>query len=164
MLVHRAGEPGARAGRLELLAADGAAAVYRGDLGRSIVEHLRETGGRITLKDLAGYRVVRRRPVTAAYRDHVLLSNPPPSSGGVLIGYGLRLLDRLRSDAGAGSAEAIAELVEVMREQTRARQGSFSRDLYRGRLPPRLYSNESLRPALARMRRRLPAPQETAAR
>jgi gamma-glutamyltranspeptidase/glutathione hydrolase len=152
------------AGTLATLAAEGAAAIYRGELGRAIVEHLRETGGRITLRDLAGYRVVRRRPVEAAYRGHVLLSNPPPSSGGVLIGYGLRLLDRLARDAAPGSAEAIAQLVEVMREQTRARQGSFSRDLYRGGLARRLCSPESLRAALARMRRRLPAPHETAAR
>ena len=51
--------------------------------------------GRITERIWRRYRVVRRRPVRAAYRGHEFVSNPPPSSGGVLIAYALRLLDRL---------------------------------------------------------------------
>ena len=36
--------------------------------------------------------MIWRTPVRAAYRQHVFESNPPPSSGGVLIAYGLRLV------------------------------------------------------------------------
>src|SRR5581483_9558119 len=121
-----------------------------------------ETGGAITADDLASYRVVRRRPVRAALRGHEFVSNPPPSSGGVLIGYGLRLLDRTGSTAEAGSAEAIALLVEVMREQGRAREGSFTGELYRGGLARRLLSEANLRAALARMRAGPAAPVELA--
>src|SRR5438045_2562457 len=83
---------------------------------------------------LAAYRVISRRPVRTAFRGHEFVSNPPPSSGGLLIGYGLLLLDRLGSDGEPGSAEAISALVEAMREQTRARQGRFATDLHRGGL------------------------------
>jgi gamma-glutamyltranspeptidase/glutathione hydrolase len=100
------------------------------------------------------YRVVRRRPIHVAYRGHEFVSNPPPSSGGVLIGYGLSLLDRLGADGRPGSAEAIEALVEVMREQSRARMGSFVGDLYRGGLARKLLAEENIRAALDRIERR----------
>jgi gamma-glutamyltranspeptidase/glutathione hydrolase len=46
-------------------------------------------------------------------------------------------------------------LAEVMREQTRVREGSFATELYRGGLAGRLYAEENVRAALARIRRRL---------
>jgi gamma-glutamyltranspeptidase/glutathione hydrolase len=149
---------------LEQLAAEGAGAIYGGDLGRKIVRHLRDQGGVVTAADLAAYRVVRRRPVRARFRGDDFVSNPPPSSGGVLIGYGLRLLDALGPGAPAGSADAIARLAEVMREQARTRAGSFTRELYRGGLARRLYSTANLRAALGRIRAGDAAVRETADR
>jgi gamma-glutamyltranspeptidase/glutathione hydrolase len=139
-------------GTLEELARVGAAAIYGGSIGRRIVGHLREQGGAITAADLAAYRVVRRRPVRVRFRGDEFVSNPPPSSGGVLIGYGLRLLDALGPSAPAGSADAIAAMAAVMREQGRARGRGFARDLYRGGLATRLYSAENVHAALARIR------------
>jgi gamma-glutamyltranspeptidase/glutathione hydrolase len=125
---------------LEQLADEGAAAFYGGDLGRRLCEHVLAEGGGITERDLARYRVISRRPLRVPFDEHEFVSNPPPSSGGVLIGYGLLLLSRLGPRGPAGSAEAIARLAEVMREQTRARGGSFASDLYRGGLPNRLFA------------------------
>ena len=142
------------AASLEVLAAEGAKALYHGELGRALVRHVREGGGEITRADLESYRVVNRRPVRVPFRGREFVSNPPPSSGGVLIGYGLRLLDGLGPTGEAGSAEAIAALVEVMREQTRARGGGFTSDLYRGGLVRRLHSDENVRGALERIRAR----------
>ena len=51
---------------LELLAERGADDLYRGELGRRVVEHVREHGGRLTAEDLASYRVLRRRPIRVA--------------------------------------------------------------------------------------------------
>jgi gamma-glutamyltranspeptidase/glutathione hydrolase len=148
---------------LELIAAEGAAAFYRGDLAAAIVAHVRDAGGTLTRNDLDAYRVIRRRPVLARYRGHDVLSNPPPSSGGVLIAYGLGLLDRL-GEHEAGSAEAIARLVEIAREQARARNApEFGRDLVRGGLARRLLADAAVRAAVARIRRRLAAPAEAAA-
>jgi len=124
--------------------------LYEGQLGRAIVRHLRETGGLVTRDDLRGYRVIWRRPVRAPYRGCVFESNPPPSSGGVLIGYGLKLLDRL-PDGPAGSPQAIAALVEVMREQGRARRGRFTTKLHRGGLARELLGAESIARAMQRI-------------
>jgi gamma-glutamyltranspeptidase/glutathione hydrolase len=102
---------------LEVLRDRGAQDLYRGELARALVAHVQASGGRITERDLAEYRVIRRRPVQTEFRGDEFLSNPPPSAGGTLIAYGLGLLD----DGGApGSAEAIDALARVMRVQADA--------------------------------------------
>ncbi|HKP17083.1 MAG TPA: gamma-glutamyltransferase [Gaiellaceae bacterium] len=136
---------------LERIARRGAGDLYRGELARAVVAHLRETGGGVSAADLRAYRVVRRRPLAVRFRGHEVLSNPPPSSGGVLIAYALRLLERLPS-AAHGSATAMAQLAEAMREQSRARGGAFASGLYRGGLSGRLLGDQSVRRALARVR------------
>src|SRR5581483_10681169 len=106
-----------------------------------------DDGGAITQRDLDAYRAVWRRPVGVPFRGHEFISNPPPSSGGVLIAYGLALLERL-DGAPAGSAAATAALVEVMREQTRARDTAFARGLHRGGIARTLLADATLRAAL----------------
>jgi gamma-glutamyltranspeptidase/glutathione hydrolase len=139
------------ASTLERLARDGARALYRGEIARGVVATVREGGGELTLEDLASYRVVWRRPVRARFHSYDFVSNPPPSSGGILIAYGLSLLERLGGAEG-GSAEAIATVVEVMREQTRARDAAFARDLHRGGLARRLLAPDAIDAALERLR------------
>jgi gamma-glutamyltranspeptidase/glutathione hydrolase len=136
---------------LERIAALGSRDLYQGELGRAVVAHLRETGGVVSAADLQAYRVIRRRALSVRFRGREVLSNPPPSSGGVLIAYGLALLDRLPEER-VGSAAAIARLAEVMREQTRVRQGSFGRGLYRGGLASSLLRGESVKRAVERVR------------
>ena len=136
---------------LEQLAAEGAAAFYRGDIARRISRCVREQGGRVTEEDLAAYRVVRRTPVRAHYRGREFVSNAPPSSGGVLIAFALRVLERLGPVGSPGSAETIAKLTEVMREATRARRGRFASDLYRGGLARGLLSDARVDEAVERV-------------
>jgi gamma-glutamyltranspeptidase/glutathione hydrolase len=110
------------AGTLEVLAERGADELYRGELGRQIAGYLREQGSAATERDFADYRVVQRRPVREPFLGHELESNPPPSAGGLLLSLGVRLLDRAGGVAGPpGSAEAMAQLVELMRAQEQER-------------------------------------------
>jgi gamma-glutamyltranspeptidase/glutathione hydrolase len=99
---------------------------------------------------------MRRRPVRVPFLGLEFESNPPPSTGGVLIGLGLRLLDRAGVGGPPGSAEAMATLVEIMREQETARGGPFARELYRGGLARRLYDKDALAAAVERVRGGLP--------
>jgi gamma-glutamyltranspeptidase/glutathione hydrolase len=107
---------------LELLAENGAQELYTGDLGARIVEHIRAGGGCFTQRDLSEYRVIRRRPVRACFCGEEFYSNPPPSRGGVLIAYGLPLLEEFGVGE-PGTAEAIDALARVMREQLQAPSG-----------------------------------------
>jgi gamma-glutamyltranspeptidase / glutathione hydrolase len=135
---------------LERIGAGGAAALYRGDLAAEIAETVQAGGGGVTRDDLAAYRVAWRKPVRIGYRGHEVISNPPPSSGGILIAYGLALLERTGRGA-PGSADAISSLVEVMREQTRARGEGFAAGLHRGGLARRLLAADELARAAARI-------------
>ena len=107
---------------LELLAEKGAADLYHGGLAAQIVEHVRASGGCFTERDLAEYRVIRRRPVRASFCGEEFFSNPPPSRGGVLIAYGLPLLEEFGVGE-PGKAAAIDALARVMREQADAPAG-----------------------------------------
>jgi gamma-glutamyltranspeptidase / glutathione hydrolase len=107
---------------LETLADKGARELYTGELGAAVVEHVRAHGGCFTQRDLAEYRVIRRRPVRASFCGEEFLSNPPPSRGGVLIAFGLPLLEEFGVGR-PGSAEAIDALARVMREQADAPAG-----------------------------------------
>lgn len=136
---------------LELLASEGARAFYEGPLAHRVSDHLREQGGTVTREDLAGYRPIWRRPIAVDFLQHRVVSNPPPSSGGVLIAYGLRLLDTTGLGGPAGGADAISRLVEVMAEQNEARGSGFSRELFRGGLAERLCEDERVNAAAGRL-------------
>jgi len=117
---------------LERIGAGGAGALYRSELAHRLVAHVQAGGGSITLEDLAAYRVIRRRPVAVEYRGHEFRSNPPPSSGGLLVAYGLKAL---------GDAEPSPEaLVAAMEAQDAVRGGAFVRGLQRGGVAQRLLS------------------------
>lgn len=148
---------------LEWLGAEGAEIFYRGELARRLTTAVRDRGGRVTESDLSGYRVIQRRPVRAAYRDTEFVSNPPPSSGGLLIAFALRLLDRLGPMPSQGSAEALAVLAEAMREAARIRGGGVIGDLYRGGAARRILSEERIEGAAraASGRLRLPVREPT---
>ena len=140
------------AGTLLWLAAEGPDAVYRGELGRRLSAAVRERGGTLTDPDLASYRVIRRRPVRAAYRGTEFVSNPPPSSGGLLIAFALRVLDRLGPPTPAGSPDGVAALVETMREAGKLRGPGFVGELYRGGAAQRLLADDRVDTAAAAVR------------
>jgi gamma-glutamyltranspeptidase/glutathione hydrolase len=109
---------------LDRLAEEGASVLYSGDLAERMVEHVQAGGGTLSLDDLAEYEVIEREPVSVEYRGHEFRSNPPPSSGGVLIALGLQALgDR------DPTPSAIADAMEV---QEAARDAAFARALYSG--------------------------------
>ncbi len=120
------------AATLERLGEEGASVLMRGELAHAIVDHVRAGGGSMTLEDLESYRLIRRRPISVSYRGHEFRSNPPPSSGGVLIALGLRALGDSKP-----AASAIAAAMEV---QEAARDAAFARALYRGGIAQRLLS------------------------
>ena len=74
---------------LENLAREGEQAFYHGHLGERLARFCQQEGGHLDQADLANYQVIRRDPLDLRYRHARLLSNPPPSLGGLLIGLSL---------------------------------------------------------------------------
>jgi gamma-glutamyltranspeptidase/glutathione hydrolase len=95
---------------LERLGAEGAAPFYTGDIAAAIVDWLAQRGGLLTATDLQSYDVVDREPVRVSYRGRDVLTNPPPSAGGILIAHALAALD---AQPGPPAVEAIVEAMET---------------------------------------------------
>ena len=66
---------------LERIAAD-PDSFYTGQIARQIIAQMDESGGLITLSDLANYTAKWRTPLESQWRGYTLLTAPPPSSGG----------------------------------------------------------------------------------
>jgi gamma-glutamyltranspeptidase/glutathione hydrolase len=133
------------AATIDRLAEAGAADLYTGELARAVVDHQRETGGRVTAADLAAYRPAWRRPLDVPLRIGRFLSNPPPSSGGILIAYTLAVLDEVVHDMRPDDARWLRALAEAMRATTRMRGGRFAGLLHRGGLAAHVLSDEAVR-------------------
>jgi gamma-glutamyltranspeptidase/glutathione hydrolase len=94
---------------LERLGREGADPFYTGDIAAAIVEWVGARGGTLTAEDLRAYEVVEREPVRVAYRGRQVLTNPPPSAGGILIAHALGILD---SEPGPPAIERIVSVME----------------------------------------------------
>jgi gamma-glutamyltranspeptidase / glutathione hydrolase len=104
----------ALADALERFGAEGPAAFYTGDVADAVAEWVCERGGTLTAADLAAYEAIPREPVRVAYRGREVLTNPPPSAGGTLLGYALALLER---GGGAPSAVDLARAMELAQKE-----------------------------------------------
>jgi gamma-glutamyltranspeptidase/glutathione hydrolase len=102
---------------LERFGDEGAEPYYRGDVARRVCEWVRERGGTLGLDDMEAYEPIEREPVRAAFRGTEVLTNPPPSSGGILIAYSLGLLERLGERSGVQQIVAVTEAANAHREE-----------------------------------------------
>ena len=109
---------------LERLGSEGAEPYYRGDVAARVAEWVVERGGTLGTGDLAAYEPIARVPVSARFQGREVLTNPPPSSGGILIAFALELLERADGPVGA------ERLVEVMDAAQRQRTREFADGLY----------------------------------
>jgi len=116
------------AGTLEAIACQGRNALYGGELGERIVQHVTAEGGLLCLADLAAHRSEWVEPLSTEYRGVQVLEMPPNSQGVTL----LWMLDALRShDVGAWDpVERVHHLVECKKrafEERDARVGDPAR-------------------------------------
>lgn len=70
---------------IDRFAQEGPEPFYRGEIAAAVADFVCANGGTITRDDLAAYQVIDRAPGETDYRGHRVITNPPPSSGGLLI-------------------------------------------------------------------------------
>ncbi|WP_342452891.1 gamma-glutamyltransferase [Pararoseomonas indoligenes] len=101
---------------LRLVAKAGPDALYDGQLGDALVQHMEATGGLISAEDLRRVAPIEREPIRATYRGHEVIGPPPPSSSGVHIAQMLNVLEGfdLRS-LGFGTPDGVHLLAEVLK-------------------------------------------------
>lgn len=83
---------------LRILAEQGPAAFYTGEIAADILERATRkvkgvTPSLLSSTDLADYTALRTEPLSARYRDRLLYTVPPSSSGGVVVLETLGILD-----------------------------------------------------------------------
>ncbi len=110
---------------LEIIAIEGADLFYRGEMAQAMTADSALGGGNLTMDDLAHYSVERRKPLAIDMGRAKVFTNPPPSSGGLLIAFALELL----KGAGLGgetfgSARHLDVLAHVMAQTNKARVDS----------------------------------------
>jgi gamma-glutamyltranspeptidase / glutathione hydrolase len=113
---------------LRLIGAQGAKVFYTGEIAQAIVAAQQRTRtptpaegvGRMTLQDLANYKVVLREPVKTNYRGWTVAAMSPPSSGGLTVGQMLGLVERFpMGDAAQGYGFGGPNTLHVMTEAMR---------------------------------------------
>ncbi len=106
---------------LEALAHEGDRLFYEGEIAQLLTRQC-ASGGHLQREDLRAYEVIKRRPLSIDYKGVRFLTNPPPSSGGLLLGFALKLLDSLNiGKQRYASFEHLAMLAEVMELTNKAR-------------------------------------------
>lgn len=135
------------ANTLEYLAQKGVKEFYQGDIADQLVKDCQNCGGHLTLEDLSNYRVIERQPLSINYRHNILLTNPPPSSGGTLIAGALKLLSQLDlAKFGFGTAEHLAILAQVMELTNQARKDGYDDHLYQDNIAEIFLADQHLMP------------------
>jgi gamma-glutamyltranspeptidase / glutathione hydrolase len=101
---------------LAAIAEHGPDAFYAGAIPQAVEQAARDNGGIITAADFAAYRVIEAPPLRCPYRGYVILSAPPPSSGGVTLCETLHILEGydLRG-MGFRGADSVHLMTEALR-------------------------------------------------
>jgi gamma-glutamyltranspeptidase/glutathione hydrolase len=116
-------------------------AFYRGTIARRIVRDMRtprpetKDAGLLTVRDLAAYRAIWRRPIAGTYRGRTVIGMPPPTSGGVAIQEMLNILEGFDLRA-AGQSSAVADhLIAEAQKIAFADRGGYLADPAFVRMP-----------------------------
>jgi gamma-glutamyltranspeptidase/glutathione hydrolase len=95
---------------------NGAKGFYEGETATLIVDEMKRGGGLITLEDLKNYQAKLRTPIVFNYRGHGVISFAPPSSGGILIGQMLKMIEPFNvQKMGYQSIESVQLMIEAER-------------------------------------------------
>ncbi|UAK23450.1 gamma-glutamyltransferase family protein [Sphingomonas nostoxanthinifaciens] len=103
------------AAAMKHIQAEGPAYIYSGEWAHHFVDAVRATGGGITLDDLAQYKSRWEEPVRSTFNGYEIISAPPPSTAGTLIGLTLNVLENYDLRAHPYYADSAASLEMVRR-------------------------------------------------
>ncbi len=98
---------------LDVLAREGPGLFYRGEIA-ALIEQVLGDGGLVDRADLEAYEVLDRHPLAFGCHGARVLTNPPPASGGALVGVALRHLERGDPPPDPGSPEGLARMAEAL--------------------------------------------------
>ena len=99
---------------LEMIKSFGKDVFYNGEITSIMVDYINRKGGIITIEDFKLYKPIWRDPLIFNYKDLKVISMAPPSSGGIVLGQILKMIESLDfSKIKHNSTEYIQLLVEA---------------------------------------------------
>ena len=137
---------------LDRLSREGLLSFYDGFVAEAIMEGF-GAKGLFTEGDLLEYRVRRREPLEVDYRGRRIFTNSPPSSGGSLIAFALKLLEPydLRR-VGHNSADYLVLLGKVMHITNEFRRAEFDHVVHDDGVIDKLLSETGIDPYRERLK------------
>jgi gamma-glutamyltranspeptidase/glutathione hydrolase len=128
----------------EYLSKEGLDKFYEGAIAEKILEGFGETGV-ITKKDLEEFSVGVREPLQVSYRGRTVYTNSPPSSGGCLVAFALKLLEsRNLSGLGLNTTAYLRLILEAMRVTDEARREDFDHRVYEQAMAEEFLSEQNI--------------------
>jgi gamma-glutamyltranspeptidase/glutathione hydrolase len=104
------------AATLTKISEQGPDAFYKGAVADVVVQASSANGGILSKKDFESYSVAEDKPVRCDYRGYIVISAPPPSSGGTAICQILNIVEGYPlAEMGWNSSKAVHVMVEAMR-------------------------------------------------
>jgi gamma-glutamyltranspeptidase/glutathione hydrolase len=101
---------------LELIQKKGKSGFYEGINADRLINKVKQTGGIITKEDLLKYSPVWRKPVQFKYKELLITSMSPPSSGGICLGQLFKMIEPYEiGQYEHNSLESIQLMVEAER-------------------------------------------------
>ncbi|OEY73264.1 gamma-glutamyltransferase [Salegentibacter salarius] len=101
---------------LERIVQNGKEEFYGGETGKKMIAYIQERGGIMSMEDLKEYQTHWRDPIEVNYKELTIISMPPPSSGGIVLGQILKMLGPYPLDEfGHNSLKSIQVLTEAER-------------------------------------------------
>lgn len=130
---------------LNFLIKEGAREFYEGEIGRQLIKDSQEKGGYLTQEDLLNYQVILRKPLKVNYHNYEFITNSPPSSGGILISFALKLLEKHNfKNIKFGSVEHLEILAQVMSITNLARTNKYDAQIYRENIEGEFLNDENI--------------------
>ncbi|MCP4437476.1 MAG: gamma-glutamyltransferase [Aureispira sp.] len=81
------------AATLKRIKKEGSAGFYMGETAQLIVDELKSQGGAMTTSDLYKYDPKWRDPIVFPYKEYLIVSMPPPSSGGLCLAQMMHMVE-----------------------------------------------------------------------
>ncbi len=133
------------ANTFEILAENGDREFYEGEIAQKIINDSIEKGGYLRNDDLKNYKVKIRKPIEINYRQAKFITSPPPSAGGTLIAFALKLLERFDlKNIKYGSAKHLGILASVMEKASEVRFERFEKNIREANIVKEILSDEHL--------------------
>ena len=139
---------------LENFATEGDRLFYEGEVASNIEKIAKERDGDLRREDLKNYRVIKRKPIELNYKQKRIISNPPPSAGGILIAFALKLLEK-ESLKEFGSIKHLSSLIEAMATSSDFRTEEINKHLHKVSLESILEDSKTMQNYLQAYRNRI---------